>query len=90
MNRDMLAFSRRDFLKLTGAALAGVAFPWRLPRASGAPPSVWPQGPNVRLGRVVWPWGVKILSRPDPLGRELGELHPEDVVVTVRDVVGRG
>ena len=90
MNRDMLAVSRRDFLKLTGAALAGVAFPWRLPRASGAPPSVWPQGPNVRLGRVVWPWGVKILSRPDPLGRELGELHPEDVVVTVRDVVGRG
>jgi lipoprotein-anchoring transpeptidase ErfK/SrfK len=39
---------------------------------------------------VVWPWGVKILSRPNPLGRELGTLHPEDVVVVVRDVVGRG
>jgi hypothetical protein len=33
---------------------------------------------------------VKILSRPDPAGRELGELHPEDVVVILRDVVGRG
>jgi hypothetical protein len=39
---------------------------------------------------VVWPWGVKILSRPDPLGKELGELYPEDVVVVLRDVVGRG
>lgn len=82
----MTKFSRRNFLKLAGAALAGAALPTGLPLRAGT--AAWPQG--VRLGRVVWPWGVKILSRPHPQGKELGQLYPEDVVPILRDVVGRG
>ena len=82
----MTSFSRRHFLKLAGAALAGAALPLGRPHLAAVAP--WPQG--VRLGRVAWPWGVQILSRPDPTGVELGLLYPEDVVTILRDVVGRG
>ncbi len=50
----------------------------------------WPSGPDVLLGRMVWPWGVKILSRPHPDGSELGQLKADDVVQIVREVVGKG
>jgi lipoprotein-anchoring transpeptidase ErfK/SrfK len=39
---------------------------------------------------MVWPWGVKVLSRPRPDGAELGKLKADDVVRIVREVVGKG
>ena len=81
---------------MAGAALAGAAVPQAWPRAvarASAGPSLeapWPSGPDVLLGRMVWPWGIKILSRPHPDGRELGKLKADDVVRIVREVVGKG
>ena len=85
----MRVTSRRSFLKLTGFAAASIALPLPSGRQQMAG-AEWPQGPNVRLGRVVWPWGTNIYARPHPEGRVLHKLYPEDVVVVVRDVVGRG
>lgn len=83
----MTHLSRRSLFKLAGAALAGAAFPRAL--ALRFDPA-WPEGPDVLLGRMVWPWGVKILSRPRPDGAELGKLQADDVVRIVREVVGKG
>src|SRR5512143_2800246 len=87
----MSGISRRSFLKMAGMALAGVVRPVPWPRAL-APrfDEGWPSGPEVLLGRMVWPWGVKILSRPHPDGAELGQLKADDVVRIVREVVGKG
>ena len=76
---------------MAGVALAGVARPAQWPRAL-APrfDEGWPSGPDVLLGRMVWPWGIKILSRPHPDGAELGQLNADDVVRIVREVVGKG
>ncbi len=83
--------SRRSFLKWSGAALAGLAL-GRAPLARALPrlAEAWPTGPDKRLGRVCWPWGVSVMSRPSPLGAELGKVYPEDVVEIARDVVGQG
>ncbi len=72
-------------------ALGGAVRLPQLPRAL-APrfDEGWPSGPDVLLGRMVWPWGVKILSRPHPDGSELGQLKADDVVQIVREVVGKG
>jgi len=85
----MTMFSRRAFLKLTGltAASLAVRFPGERQPAPGAP---WPSGPEVRLGRVAWPWGVGVFSRPQPTAKVLRNLYPEDVAQIFRDVVGRG
>ena len=98
--------SRRSFLKAAGAALVGAAFmprlsrqpmryvsPWMQSsdkRLGLRPVNDWPVGPDKRLGRMCWPWGVSLMSRPNPQGIELGKLYPEEVVTIVRDVVGQG
>ena len=89
----MANLSRRSFLKIAGLALVGAALPHSaaLPRAL-APryTDPWPSGPGVLLGRMVWPWGIHILSRPRPEGDDLGLLQADDVVQIVREVVGKG
>ncbi len=81
--------SRRDFLKLSGLSAASLAL--RFPsRFAPAPGTAWPSGPGVRLGRVAWPWGVGVFNRPQPTGKVLRNLYPEEVVQIYREVVGRG
>lgn len=83
--------SRRSFLKVSGAALAGLALSRApLARALPRPAEAWPVGPEKRLGRMCWPWGVSVMSRPNPLGTELRKVYPEDVVEIAREVVGQG
>jgi len=84
----MAVLSRRSFLKLAGLTAAGAALPLPAGRLTAGP--AWPQGPHLRLGRVAWPWGVSVYSRPRPDGQVIRKLYPEDVVVVLRDVVGRG
>ncbi|MBL8058348.1 MAG: twin-arginine translocation signal domain-containing protein, partial [Anaerolineales bacterium] len=84
--------SRRNFLKLTGAAAAGgaglAAGLGRRPAAAQVAPL--PQGPDVWLGRVAWPWGVNVLTRPRPEGALVRQVRPEELVVIRREVVGLG
>ena len=81
----MTTFSRRSFLKLAGAAFAGVALASR-PRLQLDP--VWPQG--VRLGRVTLSGRARVLSRPNPDGALLRYLDQDEVVPLLREVVGLG
>ncbi len=86
-------FSRRSFLKWSGGALASVSLaPYLHFKRTPPPqePTPWPTNPNARLGRMCWPWGVSIFSRPNPQGTELAKLYPEEVVTIARDVVGQG
>jgi hypothetical protein len=81
--------SRRSFLKMTGAALTGAALsPYLQSRLVQSEPKAWPQG--VRLGRMCWPWGVGVMTRPNPQGVELRKVYADEVVPIVRDIVGRG
>ncbi len=84
--------SRRTFLKTTGLALAGAAFS-RYARP-GTPAALaqgqFPSGPDVRLGRVAWPWGVDVLTRPRPDGLSVRTVMPDELVELRRDVVGLG
>lgn len=82
-----MKLSRRDFLKLGGTALAGVIFP-RLPRvrATETTPE-WPTG--VSLGRVTAS-RIRLISRPHPEGNRLDYRYQDDVLVTLREVVGEG
>jgi hypothetical protein len=83
MNR----ISRRNFLRLTGAALAGYALPFA--RVAQTEPG-WPQGSGIRLGRMTWPWRAAVLARPHPDGRLIRNLDVDEVVPILRDIVGRG
>ncbi|MBP7691735.1 MAG: L,D-transpeptidase [Anaerolineales bacterium] len=81
--------SRRSFLKLAGAA------PLILGAAAVRPPAAeaqaaLPQGPEVWLGRVAWPWGVNVLRRPRPEGALVRTVMPEELVVIRREIVGVG
>ncbi|MGH2523311.1 MAG: twin-arginine translocation signal domain-containing protein, partial [Anaerolineales bacterium] len=82
--------SRRSFLKATGAALVGAALPvgLTLPRRALQVDPAWPQG--VLLGRMCWPWGVSVMSRPNPQGAELRKLYADEVAPIVCEVVGQG
>jgi lipoprotein-anchoring transpeptidase ErfK/SrfK len=80
--------SRRAFLKWSGAVTAGAALLGAGSRPVAA--ADLPQGPDVWLGRVAWPWGVKVHARPRPEGRALRTIMPEDLVVLRREVVGYG
>jgi len=79
--------SRRKFLKLTGAALSAAWLPLGRPAVDQA---ALPQGPDVWLGRVAWPWGVNVLRRPRPEGALVRTVMPEELVVLRREVVGVG
>jgi hypothetical protein len=81
------ALSRRDFLKLSGAAFAGALLPrsWRSPQASN--PAEWPAG--VPLGRVT-PKRIRLVSRPHPDGERLDYKYEDDVLPVLRSVVGTG
>ncbi len=74
--------SRRDFLKLTVASLAGMLW---LPPEGDRASSVLSAGE--RLGRVVEP-RVDIKARPRSDSRTLSELSQDEVVIWLRDVVG--
>ena len=78
-----MTFSRRDFLKLSGAAFAGPL----LPRFQANRSAEWPQG--VPLGRVT-PTRIRLISRPHPDGRRLDYKHQDEVVQVLRSVVGEG
>ena len=81
--------SRRRFLKWTGAALGGAALlRWR--EAQVIAQAALPQGPDVWVGRVAWPWGINIHSRPRPEGAVLRTIMPEELVVLHREIVGYG
>jgi hypothetical protein len=79
--------SRRTFLKVGGLSAAALA----LGRASGvAAQEGLPTGPDVVLGRVAWPWGVTVLTRPRPEGAVVRTVYPDELVQIRREVVGLG
>ncbi len=82
--------SRRKFLKLSGAALTGLALASQLKAPATQADSRWPEGPEVLLGRVAWPWGVPVLTRPRPEGARVRTVMPDDFVVIRREIVGLG
>src|SRR5919109_5696871 len=89
----MPTLSRRSFLKASGAALVGAALPvgLTLPQRASLSERVdpaWLEG--VLLGRMCWPWGVSVMSRPNPQGVELRKVLADEVVPIVREVVGQG
>ncbi|MBI3764106.1 MAG: L,D-transpeptidase [Chloroflexi bacterium] len=67
----MSKLTRRDFLKLTGAALAATAF-------GALPPEDEPRAP-IGLGRVMT-WGVAIRDAPTLSGKVMGYKTAEDIV----------
>ncbi len=90
MNRK---FSRRDFLKLAGLGLGGLAFnPYRLPSLETfSSPKRLPQFPNSPIiGRVV-DTNIALRSRPtnDPFqDTSIRRLNADELVVWEREVVG--
>ncbi|MBI3243195.1 MAG: twin-arginine translocation signal domain-containing protein [Chloroflexi bacterium] len=70
----MKALSRRDFLKLSGAAFASTLLSrsWRSLQANN--PAEWPAG--VPLGRVT-PKRIRLVSRPHPDGGRLDYKYVE-------------
>ena len=74
--------SRRDFLKLTAAGLAGMLWqpPWKDRAAAGL-------SSEVRLGRVVEP-RVEIKTRPRTNSQTVSVLSKDEVVIWLRDIVG--
>lgn len=79
--------TRRKFLKWSAAALVGAAL-GRAPALSAQ--TDLPQGPGVWLGRVAWPWGVNVMTRPRPDGVVVRTVMPEELVVLRREIVGLG
>lgn len=79
--------SRRRFLTWSGAALAGAAL---LRSGLSRADASLPEGPDARLGRVAWPWGVPVLTRPRPEGIEVRKVMPDELVLIRRDIVGLG
>lgn len=83
-----MKFSRRNFLKLSGTAIAGVALPeaWRRPLlASGD--SAWPIG--LPLGRVTAS-RIRLISKPNIDGKRLDYKYLDDVFPIIRSIVGPG
>lgn len=78
-----MPISRRRFLQLGGALLAGLLRP---PRQDANPPG-WT--PGVPLGRMTES-RIRVYSRPNPEGREIGFLYRDEVVPIVREIVGLG
>ncbi|MGH2521220.1 MAG: L,D-transpeptidase family protein, partial [Anaerolineales bacterium] len=78
-----MTLSRREFLRLSGAALAGAL----LPRPVGRATAGWPA--DTRLGRMTES-RIRLFSRPHPDGREVMFKYRDDVMVIVREVVGEG
>lgn len=82
-----MPFSRRGFLRLAGAALAGAWLPRpSRPQQTGDPPE-WQSG--VRLGRMTES-RIRLYSRPNPEGREIAFKYRDEVVTIVREIVGQG
>jgi len=82
-----MKLSRRDFLKLSGAAFAGSLFPSALRGTKAAVSAEWPS--NVPLGRVT-PKRIRLLSRPNLDGDRLDYKYENDVFPILRSVVGEG
>ena len=84
----MNKFSRRDFLKLTGASLGALAFR----RFDGILPSgrfQFPEGE--KLGRVsVFPnyFSTALKAQPSEAAATVGELAEDKIIVWLREVVG--
>jgi hypothetical protein len=86
-----MTISRRDFLKLSGVGLAGVAFgPRRMP-TSAPRPDEWSQAymPGTRLGRVTIA-RTALHARPTPESAQLGWKYLDEVGEVLREVVGMG
>lgn len=79
--------TRRGFLKITVTVAAG-ALLRRAPivQAAGDPPN-WPT--DVRLGRMTES-RIRLYSRPNPDGKQVGFKYRDEVVTIVREIVGRG
>lgn len=82
-----MIFSRRDFLKLGGAALAGALVPRSVARQQAGDAPEWQTG--VRLGRMTES-RIRLYSRPNPDGQQVMFKYRDEVVTIVRDVVGQG
>lgn len=85
-------YSRRQFLKFTGSALAGVALASQFKTPATQAEASWPEGPDVLLGRVAWPWGIPVLTRPrpEPESKRVRVVMPDEIVVIRREIVGLG
>lgn len=82
-----MKLSRRDFLKLSGIAFAGVFAPRSRRLATGRPSIDWP--PGVPLGRVTES-RIRLLSRPNQDGARLDYKYRDDVFPILRSLVGEG
>lgn len=82
-----MKFSRRDFIKLSGLALAGAALPTRRPPQSPPTRPSWPA--NTPLGRVTAN-RIRLISRPHVDGERLDYRYLDDVFPVIRSVVGQG
>ena len=82
MKLDKKAFTRRDFLRVTGLSAAGAILPVSM---SSSPGSIFPDAE--RLGRVLKP-RLELKLRPDPESRTIRELEQDTIVEWLREVVG--
>ena len=82
-----MPLSRRAFLKLGSATLSSALIP--RPRRSllAGDPSEWL--PGVPLGRMTES-RIRLYSRPNPEGKDIAFKYRDDVVIVVREIVGKG
>ena len=78
----MTNLTRRQFLKLGGTALAGVAF---LP----LPPSAWVARAGVKIGRVA-EWSVRVRTEPDLRAPIVRYHQHDDVIAYFEEVESEG
>jgi hypothetical protein len=78
----MTRLTRRVFLKLSGAALAGVAFP-------PLPPRGWTAREDVRLGRVA-EWRAWVRTEPDHQASTVRQLRRDDVISCFEEIEAEG
>jgi hypothetical protein len=83
-NKTATILSRRDFLKLTGLGLGGLAF--RSLKGKPFETPGFPQGDQ--LGRVTV-GKTELRSRPDPDSQTVGNVYEDMVVAWLRETVGR-
>lgn len=87
LNEMSKTISRRKFLKLSGIALASPLLSRASPLQQEGNPSGWTL--DVRLGRMTES-RIRLYARPNPDGLEVGFKYRDEVMIIVRDVVGKG
>ena len=82
-----MTLSRRDFLKLGGAAVTGILKPGRGWQPAAKVAAEWPS--DIPLGRVTVT-RMRLIARPNLNGSRLDYRYLDDVFPIVRAVVGEG